>query len=47
MDRLDPQAHINMHYLCGEVFDGVPRPSLTKQFGLTNVTELADLELKN
>lgn len=31
-----------MHFLCGEVFDGIPRPSLTKDFGQTNVAQLAD-----
>ncbi|MCB1592731.1 MAG: hypothetical protein KDI90_09800 [Alphaproteobacteria bacterium] len=43
MATLEPKAHMEMHYLCGETLDGVPRPSLTREFGLTNVTDLADL----
>lgn len=31
-----------MHYLCGEVFDSIPRPNLSKSFGMTNMAELAD-----
>ncbi|MGB3215567.1 MAG: hypothetical protein WBC26_12450 [Alphaproteobacteria bacterium] len=42
MDRLNPKEHVDFHYLCGEVFDGVPRPSLTRDFGQTNVAELAN-----
>ncbi|MCB1681569.1 MAG: hypothetical protein KDI65_06505 [Alphaproteobacteria bacterium] len=41
VDSLSPQSHVQMHYLCGEVFDGVPRPNLTKTFGNTNVADLA------
>ena len=42
MDSLSPKAHIDMHNLCGEVFDGIKPINLANTFGMTNIAEMGE-----